>query len=235
MAHAATQTAQMDVYDYFSFIGPPIVPLTPDPVTVFSAAGVDVSGDGNSTISRYEATEGNVYDYVSFAPWNMLLGEGYKIDYRSGTLPHAQPVHVSYVGLPDGVPTGTVMTDMWVSLPGNQFDGQDIGGQHWISTPFNHAIPFNKDGSQAWDPSDPDMSNIMVTDGNTVRTFRNASEVAPIWIADAWTYYDGASRNQYDAGCYGYHADNSLRPGSAYKVFTYKDNLALIIPAVPLP
>jgi hypothetical protein len=228
MAYAATQTCQMDVYDQYSFIGPPLVPLAPNPAAIFGPAGVDIEWTG--VITRFDAPQQGEIAYLAFDPnqqWNMLLGEGYRVDYTAGTLPSV-PTTVTYEGIPDGVPSGTTMTDMWISLPGNQFDGLDVGGSHWISTPFNHPIPFN------YTPYDG--ANIKVTDGNTVRTLMDAANGSPQWLQEPFSYYDGAAQGMLSAGWFtGVYNDDQMEPGVCYIVNTVKDNIALIVPAVPAP
>jgi len=226
VAYAVTETCQMDVYDEFTFIGPPLVPLDPYPSNIFGPAGVDI--DWTGFLTKYDAPSQGEIDFNPIvAQWNMLLGEGYRVDYRPGTLPSV-PTHVVYEGIPDGVPSGTVMTDMWISLPGDQNDGQDAGGNHWISTPFNHAIPFNY---TFWGGD-----NIKVTDGNTVRTLLDAASNSPVWIQEPWDYYDPISKGMLSAGYLsGIYSDDQLEPGVCYMLKTVKDNLALILPAVPAP
>lgn len=227
-AFAATETAQMDVYDNWSFIGLPIVPITssyPNTATIFSGAGLDIEYTG--LLSKLDAPTGNTLYYEAWNPgtgdWSMLLGEGYYCNFPAGTT--SNPTAVVYTGVQDGVPDADgTMTDMWISLPGNQLDGVNAGGWHWISCPFNHPVPFNGD---FWDGA-----KIKVTDGNTVRTLLDASSVAPIWIDEPWTYLDGASQNGLYAGYMtGVYDSDQLEPGKAYAVKTRVDNLALIIPA----
>ncbi len=223
---AETQNASIDVYDNWTYLGLPLVPIQsfPNPPQIFGPAGVDVEWTG--TLSKLDAPTGNTVYYEAWNPgagdWNMLLGEGYQLFYPAGNLP-TNPTTVTYTGIKDGVPDALGnQTDMWISLPGNQIDGQNAGGVHWISTPFNHAIPFNVD---FWDGA-----NIKVTDGNTVRTLLDA--VSAGWITEPWVYLDGLSQNALYAGYMsGVYDSDQLEPGKMYIVQTLVDNLALIIPA----
>lgn len=227
-AFAATETAQMDVYSAFSFVGPPIVPITssyPNTPIIFGDAGIDIEWTG--TISRFDAPTQTQLVYTAWdesGQWSLLLGEGYMIDYRSGSL-GSNPTAVVYTGVEDGVPDADgTMTDMWISLPGNQLDGQNAGGWHWISTPFNHVVPFNVD--------DYDGANIKVTDGNVVRTLLDAASVEPVWIEEPWAFFSGSSQSWGSAGYLtGVYDDDQMQPGNMYIVKTRVDNLALIVPA----
>lgn len=231
-AFAATETAQMDVYGAFSYVGPPIVPITasyPNTATIFGDAGVDIEWTG--VISRFDAPSQTIIDYWAWdetQQFSLLLGEGYAIDYRAGSLP-TNPTAVVYTGVEDGVPDADgTMTDMWISLPGYQLDSVSAGGWHWISCPFNHAIPFNvEEYSYAGD-------NIKVTDGNVVRTVLDAATVEPIWVEEPWSYFQGDVQSWGNAGYLsGVYESDQLEPGYMYMVKTRVDNLALIVPAYP--
>jgi len=224
---AETQTATITVYNSFSWVGAPIVPITasyPNTPLIFGPAGVDIEWTGS--ITRLDAPTGNLVDYWAWDPaqqWSVLLGEGYVIDMRADT-GGGYPKTVTFTGIKDGVPDllGN-QTDMWISLPGNQIDGVNEGGWHFIATPFNHAIPFNIDPY--------DGANIKVTDGNTVRTLLDAATVDPVWIEEPWTYLQ-SNGNQGNAGYLsGVYDSDQMEPGLMYIVKTRVDNLALIIPA----
>lgn len=223
---AETQTASFDVYSGFTYLGLPIVPIQsfPNPPQIFGGAGLDIEWTG--VMSKLDGATQNTVPYEAWNPpdgtWNMLLGEGYLVFFSSVS---PNPTTVTYTGIKDGVPDALGnQTDMWISLPGNQIDGQNLGGFHWIATPFNHAIPFNID---FWDGA-----NIKVTDGNTVRTLLDAASNSPQWIAEPWPYLDGATQNFLAAGYMsGVYDSDQLEPGKAYIVQTLVDNLALIIPA----
>lgn len=218
VSFAATEQATISVYDEYNWVGPPIVPLNPAAPSVFGTSTINPGV--KAALSRYDAPSGNeiVWDpFDTSTQFNILLGEGYFLDMTTVSLANV-PYNVTYTGIPDGVPDGTgKMTDMWISLPG-QDDGVDAGGYHWISCPFNHSVKFSKTGT--------DGANILITDGSTVKTLKQATD----WIIAPFQYYDGSSRNWYYSG-YFYDDDDSLRPGVGYVVQTLKDNLALIIPA----
>jgi len=237
-AFATTTTAQMDVYGHgFSFIGPPIVPITasyPNTGPIFLAAGIDVTTeDMEGTITRFDApSQGKIDYYPEETEWSLLLGEGYMVDYRTAGPAKSEgrcvPVTVVYTGVLDGVPDAdTTMTDMWISLPGNQRDTVSAGGLAWISCPFNHKVSFNTN----WDGGDDnDGLNIKVTDGNSVYGVSAASS----WVEAQFSYFKGNVQGWENAG---YSPDDNdvtyLEPGRAYRVKTFVDNLALIIPAYP--
>jgi len=227
VAQGATQTAKMDVYNDHSFIGPPIVPIDPDPRNLFLNGGIDP--DVDCLISRYDATSSSwIGWYIGPAPgqgtFNILLGEGYWVDYTVyGGSPPSNPTAVAYAGVLDGVPdVGGTMTDMWISLPGDQLDGIDAGGQHFISCPFNHQVGFNKVALG-------DGLNVQLTDGNTVRSFFDAVYGASPWLAWPLYYYNSPLASWETAGedlC----NELFVNPGRCYWVTTFKDNLAMIVP-----
>jgi hypothetical protein len=139
----------------------------------------------------------------------ILLGEGYMINNSGSTA-----ITVSYEGAPDGLPDSEgVGTDMWISLPG--------GSMHWMGNPFYHSVGFDQ---------------IMVTDGT--QTLRMASAVSQNWLSGTWTTLDGQTQEETTVGLASLNPDDSfLRPTHMYKVQTYRQNLAVIIPcnAVPEP
>jgi hypothetical protein len=204
---AATQQATITIYPGDNWVSAPLVPLNPSPESVFAACL------GNWTLVRFEATIQATIDYSS-DKFNILLGEGYILhNPTSGTF------QCTYEGLPDGVPTGTVMTDMWVSLPGSQIDGQNSGGMSWIGQPFYH---------------DTRISDCLVTDGNSVWTIEKAVGMGV--IDGLWNYLDAETQTEHLAGLAALGAyDTYLRPTHMYQVRSHKDNLALIIPGAPVP
>lgn len=251
VAFAATETAQMDVYGRgFSYIGPPLVPITtsfPNTPEIFEPAGVYVTDESTmeGTITRFDAPSQGMIDYYpGDTEWSLLLGEGYQVDYRQGGPAKSAgqwvPIHVVYTGVEDGVPDADgTMTDMWISLPGNQLDAGSAGGWHWISCPFNHEIHFNVN----WESDDNDGLNIKVTDGNIVRSIGDASTnhltppASDQWIDGQFNYFLGQYQGWQTAG---WDIDNNdttvMSPGRCYMVKTFVDNLALIIPAYdPVP
>jgi len=150
----------------WQLITAPLVPFNPDPTSVFAGAP-----DGlNYNLIRQDPSSGMISydegDPGSFG--NVLLGDGYYLHcYGDGT--------IQYTGVPDGVPDTTgKKTDMWISLPGDQGDGQDLGGWHIIGTPYNHNVPVNKGGAFTG-------NNISFTDGTTLKTWSEAT--AANWVS----------------------------------------------------
>lgn len=213
-ACVATTTATYDLYMGWSLISAPLVPINPDPLSVYAGAP-----DGLDYLCyRYDPSSGWV-TYDSFDPsayGNVLLGDGSSLNCMSAG------ATISYVGVEDGVPDGTgAMTDMWISLPGSQTDGIDAGGIHLIGQPFNHNTPVDPSGQNIGD-------GIFFTDGTTLKNWSEA--VADSWVDGKLSTLDpanGAVDVQFD----GWGGDDTLRPGKGYWLTTYKDNLALIIPA----
>lgn len=204
----ATKVDFYQVYAGWNCISAPVVPINPDPLSVFEGLNVNA-------LQLFDATIQSGIAYDEYSPegfGNVLLGDGYWYNGDAeGT--------VSYEGLEDGVPTGTVKTDMWLSLPGNQMDGIDAGGWQLIGTPFNHDVP----ASTATGFGD----NIVFTDGTSVKTWSEAADAG--WVASAMMGFDPLAQSGFSVG-YDFCDDDSMRAGKGYWIQTYKDNLAVIIP-----
>lgn len=206
-------TATYDVYVGWNLVAAPLVPFNPDPNSVFAGLADGIDG----LLARYDPS-GGIVTYDSLDPsvfGNVLLGDGFWLMVYSGTQT------VSYDGVPDGVPDGAGnKTDMWISLPGNQNDGQDAGGWHLIGHPFNHDSPVDS-GSGTGD-------RLFFTDGTTLKNWSEAC--AANWVDFKLSGYDPAG-GIFDVQYDGLGADDTLRAGRGYWLLTYKDNLAMIIPA----
>ncbi len=104
------------------------MPIDPDPLSVFAGAPDGIDG----LLTKNDPTNGGI-TYDAFDPdafGKVLLGEGFWLYQTQGGT-------ISIVGIPDGVPdSSNNMTDMWISLPGNQLDGVDEGGWHLFGHPF---------------------------------------------------------------------------------------------------
>lgn len=211
------ETATFDTYTDWDMISLPLVPL--DPVVDNLFTGYDMWFTG--FMQRWDAPQQR---YVAYDPFDvpgsfgsMLLGDGYWFNYpTTGT--------ISYSGVADGVPdAGGTMTDMWVSLPGNQPDGQNLGGWHMIGNPFNHDIPldpnFNLNGE-----------GISFTDGTAVKNWDEA--VQANWVDSQMLVWDPINDRYVDVG-YFFNTVDKLEAWRAYWIQTKKDNLAMIIPAYP--
>jgi len=132
---ASATVVSTTIYPGFNMIGPPVVPFSPDPASVF--AGIPLAG----TLTRFDAsTQG----YVLYDPdfpedyGGVLLGDGAWLRKAGGGT-----LTWSYDGAPDGLPDSSgVLTDMWLSLP--------QAGFTLIAHPFNHPV---------------DAANVRFTDG----------------------------------------------------------------------
>lgn len=207
-------TCTVDLYSNWNVVACPLVPFDPDPNSVFG--GVDIDG----RVARYDAPSQSFVSYDAIDPTafgNCLLGEGYLLEN------YANVDSFSYSGVPDGVPDASNnMTDMWISLPGNQLDAADAGGWHIVGHPFNHDTAIDL-GSGTGD-------NVLFTDGTTLKTWDEA--FAAGWVEDVMSYFD-ASTQSYSTLSYGLGDDDHFRSGKGYYLFTRKDNLAMIITANP--
>ena len=116
-ASAFAVQAQYDVYDGWNLISAPLVPINPDPYSVF----VNLPGGVDGNYYGWDPTYGGLgpADFGdASAVGNVLLGQGYWM-----YVPDGMAGQVKYDGLADGVPgTDGVKTDMWISLPGNKAD-----------------------------------------------------------------------------------------------------------------
>ncbi len=225
---SVADTVSFDLYGQWNLVSCPLVPFVPAPWNglsgvekgVFDPVDIDFMG----SMSRWDAASQGQIGWSQFNPGdfgNILLGEGYWV--YQGDPQGPSPVQtVSYSGVPDGVPDANgVKTDMWISLSGQQGDG-DLGGWHLIGHPFNHEVCISKE------PGNLLGDNITITDGTTLKTWGEA--VAEGWVNDPMTTWDGVSQGENSVG-YFFAADEYLRPGHGYWVRTNKDNLAMIIPA----
>lgn len=205
--------AVYDVYVGWNRICAPLVPFDPDPNSVFA----DLPGGVYDRLSRWDPTYGGIGFSIdepeSFG--NILIGDGYEYCcYTDAT--------VSYIGYPDGLPDlNDNKTDMVISLPGNQMDNEDSGSWHLIGHPFNHntLVDFGNNMGEG----------IFFTDGITVKNWSEAC--AATWVDGKLSGYSPAQSGGFDVQYDGLGSDDTLRPGNGYFLNTYKDNLAIIIPA----
>jgi len=201
--------ATIDMYADNALLALPQVPLNPDPNAVFASSGIDPMYN----IQRWDMlAQGYVGLDDSGVYGNMLLGDGF---WCAGTAGQT----ISYEAVPDGVPDGSGnKTDMWISLPGA---GLGNGGSAIIGNPFAHSVDVDK-GSYSGD-------HIFFTDGTKLLTWGEACQDPYNWVSPVMTYWAGFGYDDvwFDntAGPY------QLDPGKGYWIATYRDNLAMIIPA----
>ena len=223
----AAQVATYDVYGNWNMVGLPLVPFNPVPTNMVDGVFDPVFDEfAGGSLQRWDSPTQSMIAYTMFDPGpfgNCLLGDGYWLQ-----LPGDATVlvgSVSYSGVDDGVPDGGGnMTDMWISLPGNQFDGNDAGGWCMISQPYNHDTSFDKV------PMSFTGDNILVTDGTVTKTLAEAATSG--WLDEPFQFWNGALDSMQTAG-YFFADDDHMRAGQGYWVRTRKDNLALIIPSDP--
>lgn len=206
---ARADTATIVIRPGDNWVAPPLVPFDPDPASVFAAS------IGDCTLIRFDAPTQQEVSYGSQEFGNILLGDGYKVFNPTSTT-----FVNTYEGVPDGVPDGQGnMTAMWVSLPGDQSDGQDSGGMHWVGHPFYHDTFFDA---------------VMVTDGTQTKTIQQAVDAN--WIEGLWNFLDSETQTVRTVGLSSLGADDTLlRPTHMYEAVTHIDDLALIIPADLVP
>lgn len=215
---AVAEPVTFDVYQGWNLLAVPQVPFEPAVPDIF---GTIPTIDMLSTFDAIGASDFPYNDDTKEFFGGMLLGSGYWLwlDAESAT--------VSYEGVPDGVPDmagdppapveGT-RTDMWVSLPGADSDGDgvtDIGGWHMIGCPYNHLVDIGVDGA-----------NIKFTDGTTVKTWAEACAEPGAWVSSNMVGFAGGS----DVNT-GFAEDqlNCLIPSLGYWFWTNQANLAMIV------
>jgi len=210
-AMAQTATATIELYKGFQLVAPPLVPINPDPVSVFGGAtfGVD------SQLTRWDPNVGGIsYDSLSSDPYGgyggVLLGDGAWLFSERAT--------ITYTGVADGVPDASgTRTDMYISLPGQTAGG---GGWHIIGYPFNKSMQI--------DNGDATGSYVQFTDGT--QTLSWSAAVAAGWVESGltgWNATTGGYTVQYDQ----LGDSTSLDPGHGYWCHTFKSNIAMILPA----
>jgi hypothetical protein len=201
----------------WTIVALPNVPLDP----AVGGQGKDPNGVfGQYTLTNFtcEYWDGGTYQFWNTRNGlNMLLGVGYWV---TGTSLASNTV-CSYKGVADGVPDSDGnMTDMYISLPGSA-NQNGSGGWALTGMPFAHIVNCGTTSSAG--------DKVLFTDGTTVRTWKDAAINSPQWVDGSFLFYQ--------AGSYIAVPNSSSRvmpqllPTTAYWVHTYKDNLAMIIPA----
>lgn len=113
---------------------------------------------------------------------------------------------VSFSGLDDND-----TMDIWISLPRK--------GWTMIGYPFSY--PF------LW-------SNAKVTDGNTTKSLRDASQWGANWMCSVGYGWDEVHQGAFDVGVGDdFPLEDSLRPWHGYWIRSNKDKLALILDSIP--
>lgn len=219
-------TTTVDVYPGFSYVALPLAPFdcgtagAYNPESIITNSGLWAAG----LLHKWDAaTQSDIaYDPDGGTGWNMVLGEGYSYYWEDTS-------SFTVDGVADGVPdANSNMTDMWISLPGNQADSVSVspdgGGWHLIGTPFNHDISVDK-GSFYGD-------NIFFTDGTSMKTWGEALEAG--WVDPVMHGWDAAMQSSRDVLFTGDDSNplnTKLLKGCSYWLLTYQDNLAMIVPA----
>ncbi len=189
----------------------PLFPIGDGGASVFGAC------INQCTLARFDAPTQSLVPYPSAAFGDVLLGGGYKLHNPTPTT-----YQCTFLGVADGVPEADgTMTDMWISLPGDQHDGTSAGGMHWIGHPFNHTVST-------------DRCLILDPGPGHVWTITQAVDLG--LIEGLWNYMEADTQTVRTAGLASLGAyDTWLRPTHAYEIRTHKDNLAFIVPAYPVP
>lgn len=205
---AATQQATIVIRPGDNWVSTPLVPIGWEPTQVFAPC------ISQCTLRMFDAPSQAILTYPQ-TDFAILLGEGYKM-YN----PTTTTFYCTYMGVADGVPDSYGnMSDMWVSLPGDQTDDTSAGGMHWVGHPFYHSTQ---------------IANCSITDGNYVWPIADAVSLGI--IDGLWPYLDAETQTMRTAGVGSLGADDTfLVPTRMYEIRTHRDNLAMIIPGYPVP
>lgn len=218
---ASAASTTVDIFPGFNYIGLPIVPFDAGTNGAANPESIITSNDlwAAGLLHKWDAaSQGDVaYDPDGGTGWNMLLGEGYSYYWEA-------PASFTYEGVENGVPSNGIKTDMWISLPGNQMDGNthvatpDGGGWHLVANPFDEDIAVDS-GNYTGD-------RILFTDGSQMKSWADAVDAG--WVDPVMHGWDGASQSVIDILPYNDPSDSLLR-AHAYWLLTYQDNLAMIV------
>jgi len=218
------ETVTFDLYQGWTLLAVPQVPFNPGVTDVFKTP----TGAAIPTLDCLATfVNGSDFPYNSDMKdyWTgLLLGQGYWIWVEQSTIPEGSDrVTVQYDGVANGVPDSTgAKTDMWISLPGVDLDGDtvnDSGSWHMIGNPFNQFVDLTAPGA------------ITFTNGTTTKTWAEACAPGPDkWVDEYMGGFVGSdlpsSYLGWDAGYIPY-----LLPAAGYWIFTYQPNLAMIVKA----
>lgn len=231
-ASALADTATLDVYQGWNYIGCPLVPMNlsndpevdpendfTEPYFAFDEVAFDLE---TGKLLRFDAVNAANLVYLGDEAFGkLLLGDGYMLNC---SIPGKTTI--TYTGVPNGVPdAGGNKTDMWISLPGKQGDSNVPygGGWHLISTPYADDVP-----AYTFDQFENIIWNINFTDGTQVLDWMAAADAG--WVADTMYGLTGGVQNLCT---YNSETEYIMKAGKGYFLETKKDNIAMIITAQP--
>jgi len=202
-----------DLSTGWNIVSVPAIPRNPDPKVVFSNFLVSGSLD---QLYRWDSPVGSWVLYDEWSPGvfrGILLAEGYYFMYDPTKY---QPGHDPSISF-DGI-TENDTTDMWVSLPGLQYDDAEGG---WTIVGCPYSVPY------PWEA-------VKITDGTTTLTVREASRLANPWLTDEQWAWNAQKQSFEKLGLPETFPDRlDMEPWQGYWIRTFKDNLALIFEALP--
>lgn len=219
---AVAETVTFDIYQGWNMMALPQAPFDPAATTVLkTTAGTSLPLYYN--LSYFDGFSGSDFTYTedteSFYP-GLMLGQGYWLNYNGAVDPDTGAATIQYTGFPNGLKDSesAPCTDMWISLPGGDFDGDGVpesGTWNMVGNPFNQFVDVGVGGA-----------NIKFTDGQTVKTWSEASTGATPWVSPLMFGFSGGSDVTV-----GYGSDNLnfLIPSFGYWLQTYRPNIAMIV------
>ncbi len=215
---AVAEPVTFDVYAGWNLMAVPQAPLNPAVSAVFN----DPEGNPYPTLdmlSTFDPIGGSDFPYNADTQefWGgMMLGQGYWFNCE------LEQATIQYEAFPNGLPdtVGGPKTDMWISLPGADFDGDGVpesGNWHMVGNPFNHFVALGEGGV-----------NVKFTDGNEVKTWSEAAAEPGAWVANTMFGFSAGSDIVTN---WTPDALNFLIPSFGYWLQTNQPNLAMIIDA----
>lgn len=222
---AMAEPVTFDIYQGWNMIAVPTAPFSPavpDVLKTTEGIGIPVL----DCLSTFDTVSGSDYGYnAETAEWypGMNLGTGYWLWYEGDVNPDTGTLTLQYDGFPNGLPdtAGGPRTDMWISLPGSDFDGDGVceaGNWHMIGNPYAHYVDIGVGGV-----------NIKFTDGNEVKTWSEACAEPGAWVSSNMVGFLAGS--DLVTGFAGGDQTPCLVPGCGYWLWTNRPNLAMIIDA----
>ncbi len=206
-AGVETVTSPPVVKTGWNLIALPAIPTQPDPVSVLDEYTPPDGSGIDGRMFRYNAATQSLVPYDAWLPelfGNALLTDGYWL-----LVPGGSAEQFAFEGITDNN-----TTDMWISLP--------KAGWALIGHPFSYSV---------------DWLTVQVTDGTKTISMEAAAKTEdPAWLQSIGFWWNSELQGLRTLGLPGdpdWPESEALTPWHGYWIMTYKDNLALIVPASP--
>lgn len=212
----------------WNLIALPAIPTNPSPIVVLNAFDTvngtpvdDGTGLDMRRLYRFDGTNKNLIAWDSWSPdtfGGMLIGDGFWIKLLPG-----DPTTFSFEGITDND-----TTDMWISLP--------TAGWHLIGHPFSYPAPApDPSSSGQYHMGNPyPWASVKVTDGTVTKSLLDASQYGANWLRSVGYFFNSTNQSIVDIGLpEDWPSCDTLVAWHGYWIRTNKDNLALIMDAMP--